>query len=87
EELNCPAYKIASFENNHLALIRKVSQTGKPVFISTGLADVATIKDAVATARDAGCTNLVLFKCTSSYPAEPINSNLATIGNMRDLFD
>lgn len=86
EGLNCPAYKIASFENNYLDLIRTVSETGKPVIISTGLADVADIQDAVTAAREAGCTELILLKCTSSYPAEPVNSNLRTIPHMRELF-
>jgi len=86
EELNVPAYKIASFENNHLPLIRKVANTGKPVIISTGMASVAEIHEAVTTAREAGCNDLILLKCTSTYPASPENSNVLTIPHMRELF-
>ena len=87
EELNVPAYKIASFENNHLPLIRKVASTGKPVIISTGMATIIEIGEAVATAREAGCKDLILLKCTSTYPATPEDSNVLTIPHMRELFD
>jgi len=87
ETLYVPAYKIASFENNHLPLIRKAASTGKPLIISTGLATVAEIDEAVRTARDAGCRDLALLKCTSTYPATPENSNIHTIPHMRELFD
>lgn len=87
EELGVPAYKIASFENTDLPLIRKVACTGKPMFISTGMATVAELDETVRTARDAGCRDLVLLKCTSTYPADPRLSNLLTIPNMRELFD
>jgi pseudaminic acid synthase len=87
EELGAPAYKIASFENNHLPLIRKVAATRKPVIISTGMATVAEIDEAVRTARDAGCANLILLKCTSTYPATPENTNLATIPHMATMFE
>jgi pseudaminic acid synthase len=86
EDLNVPAYKIASFENNHLPLIRKVASTGKPIIISTGMASVAEIHEAVITARETGCKNLILLKCTSTYPASPENSNVLTIPHMRELF-
>ena len=86
EALDCPAYKIASFENNYLDLIERAAATGKPVIISTGLSDVDTLHDAVTTARDAGCTQLMLLKCTSSYPSEPRYSHLKTIAHMRELF-
>jgi pseudaminic acid synthase len=86
ETLNAPAYKIASFESIHLPLIRKVAATGKPVIISTGMATIAEIDDAVRTAREAGCHELVLLKCTSTYPATPTNSNVLTIPHMRQLF-
>ncbi|WP_319245042.1 pseudaminic acid synthase [uncultured Propionivibrio sp.] len=87
ESLNVPAYKIASFENVDLPLIRKVARTGKPMIISTGMATVAEIDDAVRAAREAGCRELVLLKCTSTYPATPQNSNVTTIPHMRELFD
>ncbi len=86
ENLNVPAYKIASFENIHLPLIRKAAATGKPLIISTGMASIGELHEAVTAAREAGCENLVLLKCTSTYPALPINSNIATIPHMRDLF-
>ncbi|KQC04394.1 MAG: pseudaminic acid synthase [Methanoculleus sp. SDB] len=86
EKLNVPAYKIASFENVHLPLIRKVAATGKPVIISTGMASVAEIDEAVRAAREAGCRDLILLKCTSTYPATPENSNVVTIPHMRALF-
>lgn len=86
EELNAPAYKIASFENNHLPLIRKAASTGKPLIISTGMATIAELDEAVRTARDAGCNDLILLKCTSTYPAAPEDSNLLTIPHMRELF-
>jgi pseudaminic acid synthase len=87
EELNVPAYKIASFENNYLQLIRKVASTGKPVIISTGMATISELHDAVITARDAGCKDLILLKCTSTYPASSEDSNILTIPHMRELFD
>jgi len=87
EELEVPAYKIASFEITHLPLIRKVAATGKPMIISTGMATIAEIDDAVRTAHEAGCKELVLLKCTSTYPATPENSNVLTIPHLRDLYD
>jgi pseudaminic acid synthase len=86
ESLQVPAYKIASFEIIHLPLIRKVAKTGKPMIISTGMASVSEIDEAVATARGAGARDIVLLKCTSTYPATPQNSNILTIPHMRDLF-
>jgi len=86
ESLNVPAYKIASFENVHLPLIRKVASTGKPLIISTGMATLAELDDAVRTAREAGCRDLVLLKCTSTYPANPEKSNIRTIPHLRALF-
>lgn len=87
ETLNVPCYKIASFEMVHLPLIKKVAQTGKPIIMSTGMASVAEIDDAVKTARSNGCKDLILLKCTSSYPADPKQSNILTIPHMRELFD
>jgi N-acetylneuraminate synthase len=86
DELGVPAFKIASFENTDLPLIRKVARTGKPMIISTGMASVAEIDEAVRTARQAGCEQLILLKCTSTYPATPENTNLRTIPNLRDTF-
>lgn len=85
-QLDVPCFKIASFENIDLPLIAKVAATGKPVIISTGMATVAEIDEAVRTARANGCCDLILLKCTSNYPASPANSNLATIPHMRELF-
>lgn len=87
ETLDVPCYKIASFENVDLPLIRKVAATGKPVIISTGMATIAEIDEAVRAAREAGCKDLILLKCTSSYPAPPENSNLANIPHMAAMFD
>lgn len=86
EDLNVPCYKIASFENTDLPLIRRVAATGKPLIISTGMATVAELDEAVCAARDAGCKNLVLLKCTSTYPATAENTNILTIPHLRDLF-
>jgi N-acetylneuraminate synthase len=86
EGLNVSAYKIASFENSHLPLIRKVAATGKPMIISTGMASVAEIHEAVQAATEAGCKNLILLKCTSTYPASPENTNVLTIPHMKELF-
>ena len=86
EDLGAPAYKIASFENIDLPLIRRVAATGKPVILSTGMATPAELDEAVRAARDAGCNDLVLLKCTSTYPATPENTNISTIPHMRDLF-
>ncbi|OPY58789.1 MAG: Pseudaminic acid synthase [Pelotomaculum sp. PtaU1.Bin035] len=87
ESLNVPCYKIASFENADLPLIRKVAATGRPLIISTGMATLAELDETVSTARKEGCKDLILLKCTSSYPATPENSNLYTIPHMRELFD
>lgn len=86
DELGVPAFKIASFENVHLPLIRKVAATGKPLIISTGMATLAELDEAVRTARQAGCRDLVLLKCTSTYPATAENTNISTIPHMRELF-
>lgn len=87
ETLDVPCYKIASFENTDLPLIRRVAATGKPMIISTGMASVAEIDETVRVAREAGCEDLILLKCTSSYPASPEESNLLTIPHMQQLFD
>ena len=86
ESLDSACYKIASFEMTDIALVRRVAATGKPMIISTGMATVGEIAETVHAARDAGCEDLVLLKCTSTYPSTPENSNLLTIPHMRDLF-
>lgn len=86
ESLNAPAYKIASFENTDHPLIQKIAATGKPVIISTGAATVSELDEAVRVLRAAGCKHFIMLKCTSTYPATPANTNLATIPHMRELF-
>jgi len=86
ESLDVPCYKIASFENTDLPLIGRVAATGKPVILSTGMASIVELEDAVRTARQAGCKDLILLKCTSTYPATASGANLLTIAHMRELF-
>jgi pseudaminic acid synthase len=86
ETLNVPAYKIASFENVDIPLIKKVAATGKPIIISTGMASVAEIDEAVSAVRSQGNDQIILLKCTSTYPATPENSNIATIPHMKETF-
>lgn len=86
ETLNAPAYKIASFENNHHPLLRKVAATKKPVIMSTGVATLSEIDEAVSVLRGAGCEDIILLKCTSTYPASPENTNMLTIPHMSQLF-
>ncbi len=86
ETLNVPAYKIASFENTDIPLIKKAASTGKPLIISTGMATEEELRESVDAARLAGCKDLILLKCTSSYPASPLNSNLNTIPAFQEQF-
>ncbi|MFB9866129.1 pseudaminic acid synthase [Vreelandella sulfidaeris] len=86
EELNTPCYKIASFELVDLPLIRKAAATGKPLIMSTGMGTVADIHDAVSAARSEGNEQIILLKCTSSYPATASDANIATIPHLRDMF-
>lgn len=86
ESLDVPCYKIASFENTDLPLIRRVAATGKPLIISTGMATVAELDETVQAAREAGCKDLILLKCTSTYPATAENTNILTIPHLRELF-
>lgn len=85
ESLNVPLYKIASFENTHHPLLIKVAKTGKPVIMSTGVSTIAEIDESVRVLRENGCTDLILLKCTSTYPASPINTNLNTIPHLAQL--
>lgn len=87
EGLDVPFYKIASFENVDFSLIKKVAQTGKPMIVSTGMTTVAELDDLVRMARENGCEDLVLLKCTSSYPSTPEGTNLLTIPHMKQLFN
>jgi len=87
ENLDVPCYKVASFENTDLPLIRKIAATGKPMIISTGMASIAELDETVRTAREAGCNDIILLKCTSTYPATPENTNILTIPHMCALFD
>ncbi|MBW7456813.1 pseudaminic acid synthase [Paenibacillus sepulcri] len=87
ETLGAPCYKIASFENTDLPLIRKAASTGKPVIISTGMATVSELHEAVTACREAGSGQIILLKCTSAYPAPVDHCNIATIPHMRQLFD
>ncbi|MFT2008780.1 pseudaminic acid synthase [Pontibacter sp. 13R65] len=86
ETLGAPIYKIASFENTDHPLLRKVAATGKPVIMSTGAATVSEVDEGVRVLRKAGCKDLILLKCTSTYPASPENTNIRTIPHMRDLY-
>ena len=87
ESLGVPCYKIASFENTDLPLIRRVARTGKPMIIATGMATAAELDETVRAARADGCKDLVLLKCTSTYPATAENSNILSIPHMREMFD
>lgn len=86
ESLGVPCYKIASFENNDIPLLKKVASKGKPMIISTGMASLGEIENVVNTITAAGCKDFILLKCTSSYPASPEHSNLNTIPYLRDVF-
>lgn len=87
ETLDVPLYKVASFENTDHPLLKKIAQTGKPVIMSTGVASVADIAQAVEVLQNNGCNQLVLLKCTSTYPASPQNTNLLTIPHLQQLYN
>lgn len=87
ESLNVPIYKIASFENTHHPLLKKVAATGKPVIISSGVTNREDITESIEVLRKAGCKNIILLKCTSTYPATPENTNLVTIPDFINTFD
>lgn len=86
EGLNVPAYKIASFENTHHPLLKKVARTGKPVIMSTGVSTQEDIEESIKVLKGAGCKQLIILKCTSTYPATPENTNLNTIPKFIELF-
>ncbi|WP_233071452.1 pseudaminic acid synthase [Motilimonas eburnea] len=86
ESLNVPCYKIASFENTDIPLLKKVAATGKPVILSTGMASLAEIDEAVTCLRAHGAGEIALLKCTSTYPAAPTDTNLLTIPHMQQAF-
>jgi N-acetylneuraminate synthase len=87
EAMKVPVHKIASFENVDVPLIRTMAATGKPLIISTGMATLAELEEAVSAAREAGADQVALLKCTSAYPASPCDMNLRTITHMSDAFD
>ncbi|OGT36771.1 MAG: pseudaminic acid synthase [Gammaproteobacteria bacterium RIFCSPHIGHO2_12_FULL_38_14] len=87
ETLNVPAYKIASFENTDVRLLRRVARTKKPVIISTGMASLNDLELMVNTMREEKCENFILLKCTSAYPAQPSDANLRTLPHLSAMFD
>ena len=87
EEMNVPAYKVASFEINDIPLLRKIARLGKPMILSTGIACLADIELAVRTCREEGNEDVILLKCTSSYPCPYEDMNLRTIPHMAETFD
>ena len=87
ETLNAPAHKIASFENIHHPLLKKVAATGKPIIMSTGACSLSDLAESVEVLRNYGCKDLILLKCTSNYPSTPENSNLNTIPHIKNLFE
>jgi pseudaminic acid synthase len=87
EDLGVQVYKIASFENKDWPLLKKIASTGKPVIMSTGASRLNDIAESVSILRENGCKDLVLLKCTSTYPASAENTNLKTIPHMREMFD
>ncbi len=85
-DLNVPCFKIASFENTYFPLLKKVAQTGKPVIMSTGMASLEELTESVQYLKENGCKDLILLKCTSTYPASPDSTNILTIPDMRERF-
>jgi len=87
EKYDLPCYKIASFENTDIPLLKKVAKTGKPVLMSCGMASREELEESVQVLRTNGCDQIILLKCTSSYPANPKDSNINTIPAMSELFN
>jgi pseudaminic acid synthase len=87
ETLDVPAYKIASFESNHFPLLKKVAQTGKPILISSGTSNIDELQESVSYLKECGAKNIVIFKCTSTYPATPENTNVRTIPELQNIFE
>ena len=87
EDLDVPCYKIASFENTDIPLIKRVAATGKPMMISTGMATEVELRETMQAVQDAGCKNVVLLKCTSKYPAMAEDANVLTIPHIRSSFN
>ncbi len=87
ENLNVPAYKIASFENTDQILLNKVAKTGKPIIISTGASNLSDIDESIRYLRNLGCNDIILLKCTSNYPASPEHSNINSIPYMSEIFN
>lgn len=86
EKIGVPVYKIASSEIVDLPLLRKVAETGKPVIVSTGMATLSEIEEAVLTLRSAGCSEILMLKCTAAYPALPAEANLSVIPHLSEIF-
>jgi pseudaminic acid synthase len=87
EDLNVPAYKIASFESNHFPLLKKVAQTGKPILISSGTSKINELYESIQYLKANGAKDIIIFKCTSTYPATPENTNLNTIPVFKSIFE
>ncbi len=87
EDLNVPAYKIASFESNHFPLLKKVAQTGKPILISSGTSKLNELYESIQYLKENGAKDIIIFKCTSTYPATPENTNLRTIPILQSIFE
>lgn len=87
EDLNAPFYKIASFENTDWPLLERVAKTGKPVIMSTGVSKLSDLDESVRLLRSKGCKDVILLKCTSTYPATPENTNLVTIPHLASMFN
>jgi pseudaminic acid synthase len=87
DKLGAPVHKIASFENNHHPLLKKIAHSNKPIIMSTGLSTLAGLDESVNALKNAGCQDMVLLKCTSSYPSSPENTNVVTIPHMQQLFN